>query len=315
MKFKALLLLTVLVAQSTVARDVLWGRENDERLLPELVELAHKDGDKVYNLVEIYDGVSQTAVIRKSERCHNTYSVAKLFTCTVIGILQDQGKLDFDDAIFPILEKKFPEQYDPKWRVVTLADVVRHRTGFGETSDKLDIDVVNSATWDRDFLKIVLSQPLPNQPGEKYYYTDATFYLAARVASEITREPINITMARELLEPLHFAEYAFSTDPEGFPIAATGMYIATEDMAKLGQLYVQDGVFDGKRILSKEFVDEAFARNFELYQVDEEGNAFIKGGMNGQLLYMNRKTKRVVAIHSYGADTDAFVKFLVERDR
>ncbi len=285
-----------------------------ERFLPELVKIANDDGKKIYNICEICDGVSETAVIRDEIRCHNTYSVAKLFTCTAIGILQDQGKLDVDDLVYPIFEKKFPENFDPNWKKVTIADVIRHRAGFA--TDALDIDTNEAAEWkDRNFLNIVLSQPLPNEPGTKYVYTDATFYLASRIVSEKTGEPLNQFMIRELLEPLEFDEYAFSTDPEGYPIGATGMYISTEDMAKLGQLYVQDGVYNGKRILSKEFVDEAFERTFELYPLDEEGNAFGKGGMNGQFLYMNRKTKRVVSLHSFRADVDAIVRYLVEHDK
>ncbi len=285
------------------------------RLLPELVRIAHEDGDKVFSICEICDGESETAVIRENIRCHNAYSIAKLFTCTTLGILEDQGKLDIDEKIYPILQDKFPEGFDPKWRDVKLSDVIRHRTGFGPNSNPLDIDAVDASTWNRDFLNIVLSQKLEYEPGTEYHYTDATFYLAARVATAKVGESLDKIMIRELLEPLEFAEYAFSADPEGYPIAATGLYTSTEDMAKLGLLYVQDGVYKGKRILSKRFVDEAFERTFELYPLGDEGVAFGKGGMNGQMLYMNRKTKRVVAIHSYRANIDAFVEFLIERDK
>lgn len=284
-----------------------------KRLLPELVNIAKEDGCKVYNITEICDGNIETAVIREEIRCHNTYSIAKLFTCTCIGILQDKGKLDVDDKIFPLLEKKFPVSFDPKWKDVTLAEVMTHRVGFG--SDVLDIDSYNSAEWERDYLTRVLSQELPGRPNPQFKYTDATFYLASRIVSEVSGEKLNHFMIRELLEPLHFSEYAFSTDPEGYPIGATGMYISTEDQAKLGLLYVQDGIYDGKRILSKEFIDEAFERTFELYPLDKEGNAFGKGGMNGQMLYMNRKTKRVVSIHSFRANVDALVKYILENDK
>ncbi len=284
-----------------------------QRLLPELTKMAQEDDCKVFNICEICDGVSETSVVRENIRCHNTYSIAKLFTCTVIGILQDQGLLDVDDPIYPIFEKKFPENFDPNWKEVTIANVIKHEAGFG--TDELDIDTYDSAKWERDYLTRVLSQPLPNKPGTKFNYTDATFYLASRIVSEKTGKPLNQIMIKELLDPLQFSEYAFSTDPEGYPIGATGMYISTEDMAKLGLLYVQDGIYEGKRILSKEFVDEAFERNFELYPLDNEGIAFAKGGMNGQYLYMNRKTKRVVAIHSYRADIDALVKYILENDK
>ncbi len=285
-----------------------------ERFLPDLVKIAQEDGCKMYNIVEIINGESQTAVIRDEIRCHNTYSIAKLFTVTALGILEDQGKLDIDNPIFPIFEKKFPKDFDPKWRQVKISDVIRHRTGFG--TDDLDIDSNRASEWqDRDFLNIVLSQPLQYEPGTKYVYTDSTFYLASCLVTEITGEPLSVFMIRELLEPLQFDEYAFSTDPVGRPIGATGMYISTYDMAKLGQLYVQDGVYNGKRILSKHFVDEAFDRTFELYPVGDAGVAFAKGGMNGQYLYMNRKTKRVIAIHSFRGNIGAITDYLIQHDK
>ena len=286
----------------------------DRKFLPELVNIAKEDGSKIYSICEICNGVSETAFIRESSRCHNTYSVAKLFVVTTLGILEDQGKLDIDEPVYPIFEKKFPKDFDPKWRQVKISDVIRHRIGFGQAGF-LDIDAENAATWpNRDFLSILLSCPLQYEPGEKFVYTDAAFYLASRIVSEKSGERLSDFMIRELLEPLKFAEYAFSTCPEGYPIGATGMYISTEDMAKLGLLYVQRGVYDGRRILSERFVDEAFDRTFELFPIGDTGDAFLKGGMAGQLLYMNRKTKRVVAVHSFNGDIDAIIRFLTEND-
>lgn len=286
----------------------------DGFLLPELEKIAHEDGDKIFTICEIYNGESRVAVIRPNIRCHNTYSIAKLFTVATLGIMEDKGLLDIDEPVYPILKDKFPENFDPKWRDVKISDVIRHRTGFG-VAGMLDIDAADSSKWPRDFLNILLSSELKYKPGEKYVYTDATFYLASRIASEKSGEKLNEFMIRELLDPLEFEEYAFSTDPEGYPIGATGMYISTEDMAKLGLVFVQDGVYKGKQILSKRFVDEAFDRTFELYPIGDEGVAFTKGGMNGQSLYMNRKTKRVVAVHSYLGDTDAILEFLLKNDK
>ena len=314
---KTLFILTTLIFALSAGSDVLAQNAPETKdgfLLPELEKIAHEDGDKIFTICEIYNGESRVAVIRPNIRCHNTYSIAKLFTVATLGIMEDKGLLDIDEPVYPILKDKFPENFDPKWRDVKISDVIRHRTGFG-VAGMLDIDATNSSTWPRDFLNILLSSELKYKPGEKYVYTDATFYLASRIASEKSGEKLNEFMIRELLDPLEFEEYAFSTDPEGYPIGATGMYISTEDMAKLGLLFVQDGVYKGKQIISKRFVDEAFDRTFELYPIGDEGVAFTKGGMNGQTLYMNRKTKRVVAVHSYLGDVDAILKFLIENDK
>lgn len=304
------------VLYSVAVQSQSWAQpvENDSFLLPALEEIAHKDGDRIFSICEIYKGESRTAIIRPNIRCHNAYSVAKLFTVIALGIMEDKGIIDIDEPVFPILKSHFPEKYDPKWEKVKISDVIRHRVGFSKAG-LLDIDADDSSTWPRNFLLSVLSEKLEYEPGEKYVYTDAAFYIASYVVYEKTGQKLNEFLIKELFEPLKFKEYAFSTDPDGIPIGATGLYISVDDMAKLGEMLVNDGQYKGCRILSERFVNEAFSRTFELYPLDSEGSAFGKGGMNGQLLYLNRRTKRVVAIFSYLGDVDSIRKYLLENDK
>ena len=282
-------------------------------MFEKLVELAEKDG-RVYAICEVCDGVSRTKQVRPASRSQNTYSVAKLFAVTAVMMLQDRGVLDVDDPVFPIFEAKFPENFDPKWRDVKISDAMTHRVGFGRGF--LDIDAENPNDWaSQDYLRLVLERPLKYKPGEKSVYSDAAFYLVSRIVSEKTGERLDDFLIREALAPMKFAEAAFSKCPQGFPMGATGMYISTEDMAKLGVMYVQRGVYDGKRILSEAAVDEVLKRGFELHPVGDSGFAFGKGGMRGQFLYINRKTKRVVAIHSCDANLDEILGYLAENDR
>ncbi len=301
---------------SVAAQPQAWAQpvENDSFLLPALEEIAHKDGDKIFSICEIYNGESQTAIIRPNIRCHNAYSVAKLFTVVALGIMEDKGIINIDEPIFPILKNHFTENYDPKWEKVKISDVIRHRVGFG-VPGLLDIDAADSSTWSRNFLLSVLSEKLEYEPGEKFVYTDAAFYIASYIVFEKTGQKLNEFLIKELFDPLKFKEYAFSTDPDGIPIGATGLYVSVDDMAKLGEMLVDNGQYKGRRILSERFVNKAFDRTFELYPLDSEGNAFGKGGMNGQFLYMNRRTKRVVAIFSYLGDVDSIRKYLLEHDK
>ena len=282
-------------------------------MFEKLVELAEKDG-RVYAVCEVCDGVSRTKQIRPASRSQNTYSVAKLFAVTAVMILQDRGVLDVDDPVFPIFEEKFPENFDPKWRDVKISDVMKHRVGFERGF--LDIDAENPNDWaSQDYLRLVLERPLKYKPGEKSVYSDAAFYLVSRIVSEKTGERLDDFLIREVLAPAKFAECAFAKCPQGFPMGATGMYISTEDMAKLGVIYVQRGVYGGKRILSEAAVDEVLKRGFELHPVGDSGFAFGKGGMRGQFLYINTKTKRVVAIHSCDANLDEILGYLAKNDR
>ena len=283
-------------------------------LLALLAEQAKEGEGSVYTICEIHHGVSRTVEITPATRCHNTYSVAKLFAVTAVGILEDRGQIATDELVFPIFRDRFPKNYDPQWEKVRLSDVMRHRVGFG--SGFLDIDAENCTTWPTDdFLEIVLSRPLEYAPGEKSVYSDAAFYLVSRVVTEKCGERLDDFLIRELLSPMHFAEYAFSKCPQGYPIGATGMYISTEDMAKLGQLYVQRGVFDGKRLLSERFVEKVLKEGFELHPVGDSGSAYGKGGMNGQFLYINMATERVIAIHSFRGNIGKLLETVQKYDR
>lgn len=283
-------------------------------LLDGLVELAKTNSMRVYSICEINHSVSRTVLIEPATRCHNSYSVTKLFAVTAVGILEDRGKLDTEEFVYPIFRDRFPAGYDPKWEQVKISDVLTHRIGIDQGF--LDIDVENMRSWETDdFLGLVLGHSLKYRPGEKSVYSDAAFYLVSRIVTEKSGERLDDFLLREVLNPLRFAEFAFSQCPLGYPIGATGLYISTEDMAKLGQLYVQKGVYDGKRILSERFVEKVFERGFELHPVGTSGNAYAKGGMFGQLLYLNRKTGRVIAIHSFDADIPKLMEYLDQFDR
>ena len=147
-----------------------------------------------------------------------------------------------------------------------------------------------------DFLKLAFERPVPARPGVDYQYSDGAYYLLSRVVTELSGEKLDDFLRPRLLMPLHVREAAFSKCPMGYPIGATGMYVRTEDMAKLGEVYQNGGTFEGKRLLSKEWVELVFEREYELAKMENGG--YCKGGMNGQMLYLSPHG-RVIAWQSY----------------
>jgi len=91
-------------------------------------------------------------------------------------------------------------------------------------------------------------------------------------------------------------------------MGATGLYVYTEDLAKLGQLYLNRGVYDGKRIISEEWVDIVEKQEYEFGKT--AGGGHVKGGAFGQILAYYPKKNRVVAYHSYGGDIFGFADTL-----
>ena len=101
---------------------------------------------------------------------------------------------------------------------------------------------------------------------------------------------------------MHFEETAWSCCPLGFAMGATGLFIRSADIAKLGQLYIDGGVYGGERYLSSEWCRTVLERGYELESVAP--NVYAKGGMYGQIIMIN--TERRLSVAWLGYDTDGY---------
>lgn len=227
--------------------------------------------------------------------CLNSYSVAKLFVVTALGMLWDEGKIRMEDPIGLYID--IPESAPPRWRRVTIEHAVTHRIGFDEGF--LDIDTEDAAEYPQeDYLSMVFAHPLQHEPGEHEQYSDAAYYLLSRLVSAVSGETLDAFLRRRLLQPLGFREAAWSCCPLGYPVGATGLYIGAQDMVKLVALYLEDGVWQGKRILSGEWVRMAMEREYELHPYGG-GDMRGKCGMCGQAAVYSEKLNCAFAWHAH----------------
>ena len=251
----------------------------------------------VLRVAEIYDGgAAESLDIALCNPCQNTYSVAKAFVVTAVGLLADEGRLRVDDKITDILADYLPEGIDPRWHTATVDDVLLHKCGL--PGGFLDIDVCDIQGFGRDFLRYLFTYPLLDAPGTERRYTDGAYYLLSRVVEQAAGQPLDTFLWDRLLYEIGFQEVSWAHCPMGHPMGATGMYIRTADMAKLGELYRTGGCYGGRRYLSEDWVRLALSRPYEL-SPNDGGRSFSKGGMCGQNLLVIPEQKRVVAWHAY----------------
>lgn len=245
-------------------------------------------GDSKYN-------IEKEIIVPANPTC-NCYSVAKVFTVTAIGLLYDKGLVTPNTLLVDILKKYYPSDIDPKWLKVTIHDVLLHKVGFG--TGLLDIDCDDASLYPtNDYLEIVLRTELKYEPGTVFQYTDAAYYLLSRVVSEVSGKELSEFLRPLLMDTMKFKEYAWSKCPFGHAIGATGLYIRTEDMVKLGILYLNKGIWKGERILSEEWINLVIDNRYEFTHI---GNGwYAKGGMRGQFLMFNYNEDKAVACHSY----------------
>ena len=246
------------------------------------------ESDKDYNI--------RLQSITPANPCCNCYSVAKAFTVTAIGILYDRGLLTPDTLVTEVLSDHLPDGIDPQWHKVTLHHLMLHRAGFDQ--GLLDIDAEDASLFSSaDYLSIVLSTPLAHEPGTHYQYTDAAFYLLSRIIAKVGGCDLADLLRPILMDTMQFKEFAWSVCPQGYAMGATGLYLRTEDMVKLGILYLNGGMWKDTRVVSQEWVDIVLSNGYELK--DLGGGWYGKGGMYGQMLMLNPQKGLAVACHSY----------------
>lgn len=258
-------------------------------------EFIESGNYNVYHLTEIRDGVSETISFRKSNPCQNSYSVAKAFVVTALGVLYDKGLLSTDEKVTDILRNYLPAGMDERWELTTVDMALKHKIGL--PGSFLDIDVYSTYDFGKDFLSYMLSYPLEYTPGEESKYTDGAFYLLGRIVEEKAGMDLLKFMWKELFFDMEVQEAAWSTCPLGHPMGATGLYIRSCDMAKLGQLYLDRGVYNGKRLLSEDWTDIVVSRGYELKKTGK-GISYGKGGMRGQMLLVVPEKNSAIAWHA-----------------
>ena len=232
----------------------------------------------------------------------NCYSVAKAFTVTAIGLLYDKGLIKLDMKVVDILKKYVPIDICDKWKKVTIHNLLLHQVGFDK--GLLDIDCDDASKYETlDYLTKVFKTKLVYEPGTITQYTDAAYYVLSRVVCEISGMDIEDLLRPILMDKLHFKELAWSKCPYGYSIGATGIYIRTEDMVKLGILYVNYGKYNNEVIISKEWVNIVLENGYEFKHLKDDWYA--KGGMCGQLLMFNMKSGKVIGCHSYDDNVSA----------
>jgi CubicO group peptidase (beta-lactamase class C family) len=264
-------------------------------MIEKLQDSVKKNGLNFYDIAVITDAGEETAYCQPCNSCNDSYSIAKLFICTAIGILVDNGLLSLDDSITDILADEIKCRYDERWNKVTVRHALTHRTGIG--TDFLDIDTQDVTKYETDdYLDMIMLAKPAYEPGTQFKYTDVPHYLLSRVITHITGLKADELINKKILVPLSFREAAWSRCPMNYTIGSTGLYARASDIVKLGWTYLNYGTYNGREIVSPEWVRRAESEGYDIYDYD----GFLgKAGLRGQMVLYCREKRIAVAWHSY----------------
>ncbi len=236
------------------------------------------------------------------DKLHETRSAAKSLTATLIGAaIQDGAPLKLSTPVYEIMNGgAFPPDLEPQKRAMTLEHLLTMSSGYfcddtnpdapGNEENMLD------QTDEPDYYRYTLKVPMASVPGEKAVYCSINPNLALGVLSRATGESPMATFDRLLGVPMKIHRYGWILDPAGNPYGGGAVQLLPRDFMKLGQLMLNGGTWEGRRILSREFVARASSPLYHLRNVvygylwwgidypykDRTVHAFYAGGAGGQ---------------------------------
>jgi CubicO group peptidase (beta-lactamase class C family) len=185
---------------------------------------------------------------------HTLYSTSKSFTSTAVGLAVKENKLSTDDKVISFFPEYLPDTASPFLAELKIQDMLSMSTGQRSES---------SSTGD-DWIKAFLETPVEIQPGIKYRYSSMASFMLSAIVQKVTGEKVIDYLTPRLFKPLGIEGADWETNPQGINTGGWGLRLKTEDLAKFGQLYLQKGKWNGKRILPEKWVEEA--TSLKIYQ-------------------------------------------------
>jgi CubicO group peptidase (beta-lactamase class C family) len=186
------------------------------------------------------------------DRPHLLYSLSKSFTATAAGFAVAEGLIRLDDPVISYFPEFEAEVTDPRSRAMLVRHVASMASGHVE--ETLD----RARALDRDELvRGFLLVPPDRDPGTVFAYNQPATYTLAAIVQRVTGQKLSEYLRPRLFEPLGIGEVAWIADRRGRELGFSGLHATTDAVARLGQLYLAGGVWEGERLLPESWVAEA----------------------------------------------------------
>jgi CubicO group peptidase (beta-lactamase class C family) len=233
----------------------------DSELLVEALDiLAEQEDYEVHSLLIVRNGYIVTDAYFypfAEETLHNTFSVTKSITATLIGIALERGYIESIEQ--PVLEF-FPERtvanLDANKQAMTLEDLLTMQTGFDFISMPEDTAWKMVLTSD-DWVQFTLDLPMQEEPGTFFAYCSPGSHLLSAIIQQTTGMSALDFASECLFSPLGISDVGWPSDPQDITHGMSDLHLSPHDMAKIGCLYLNNGSWDGRQIVPAEWVTAA----------------------------------------------------------
>jgi len=192
-----------------------------------------------------------------AELKHTMYSVSKTFTSTAVGFAVAEKRLSLNDKVVSFFPAQLPDTVSTNLNELTVKDLLS--MSVGQQPDPTALAITGSSPWVSSFMRM----PIVNKPGTKFLYNSLGSYMLSAIVQKVTGQRVVDYLRPRLFEPLGIEGMDWETDPMGINSGGWGLRVKTEDMAKVGQLYLQKGKWNGQQLLPASWIEEATTKKID----------------------------------------------------
>lgn len=204
---------------------------------------------------------------------HGLQSLSKTYAATAVGLAYDDGLVRLEDRLVDLFPGYLPENQSENLKKITVRDVLRMGSGMVEMPEMGDPD------WIRRFF----GTPVVHEPGTAFFYNSIGSSMLCAIVRKVTHRSVMDYLKERLFNVIGIDadRVKWMKHPDGTENGGAGFFATTEDNARLALLYLNKGLWEGKRVLSEKWIEEATANQMHSYE--DPGIADCKLGYGFQM--------------------------------
>jgi CubicO group peptidase (beta-lactamase class C family) len=288
-------------------------------ILDEMMQYIESSNAPILSLVISRNGYivkEQYSTYNTENTTYHIFSCTKSFTGTLIGIAIKEGFIDnVSQKVVDFFPEMTIEHMDSRKGNMTLEHVLTMTTGLDWNEWNISYthpdNMYNQMFSSSNPVQFFLNLPTVYDPGTHWVYTTGASHLLSAIIQRTTNMTTRAFAEEYLFGPLNMTVGSWNIDIQGINNGGTQLYVTTRTMAKLGLLYLNNGTWDGREILTESYVTQATTSHIQAefgfdygYQwwIDATNGFYSARGSMGQYIFVSPEYKVVVAITAYADD-------------
>lgn len=244
---------------------------------------------------------------------HMLYSLSKSFTATAVGLAIEEGRFQLDDPILPFFAEEAPKKPEANLERMRVRDLLCMATGHAQ-----EPMVFGEKNWEKAFL----ATAVPHAPGTYFLYNTAATYMLSSLVTRTTGENLTDYLMPRLFTPLGIPRPHWDESPNGASVGGIGLYLRTEDIARFGQMLLQNGRWNGQQLVPEHWIrlmtgwqidssptqekpEWSMGYGFQFWQC--RGGAYRGDGLFGQFCLVLPQQDAVLALTSATTNTQGLL--------